>query len=92
LSGEAERIGAMTASAQVAIYRPPSASAWLRRRGGAAGIARSWVRAGDGPVTTYVIGDDADLFAALQDASARAFKPGHVVITGVVADACPIPD
>ena len=45
-----------------------------------------------GPMSTYVVGDDQAVFAALQDAFSRASNIGHVVMTVTVSNACPIPD
>ncbi len=43
-------------------------------------------------MSTYVVGDDAAMFAALQDAFARASGKGNVVMTVTISNACPIPD
>lgn len=45
-----------------------------------------------GPMSTYVVGDDAAMFAALQDAFGQASGMGHVVMTVTISNACPIPD
>lgn len=82
----------MTASAQIAIY--PLRQAHL---GPAVDAVQQALRDGGlhaepGPMSTYVVGDDADLFAALQEAFARASALGHVVMTVTLSNACPIPD
>jgi hypothetical protein len=66
----------MTASAQITVYP-------LRDHG---------LRAVPGPMSTYAVGDDQAIFAALQEAFARAFSLGHVVMTVTLSNACPIPD
>jgi uncharacterized protein YqgV (UPF0045/DUF77 family) len=45
-----------------------------------------------GPMSTYVVGEDQVVFAALQEAFARASGMGHVVMTVTLSNACPIPD
>jgi uncharacterized protein YqgV (UPF0045/DUF77 family) len=45
-----------------------------------------------GPMSTYVLGEDNVIFAALQEAFARASGIGHVVMTVTLSNACPIPD
>ena len=50
------------------------------------------LQAEPGPMSTYVVGDDAVMFAALQDAFARVSGMGHVVMTVTISNACPIPD
>ncbi len=50
------------------------------------------LQAEQGPMSTYVVGDDAAVFAALQDAFARASGMGHVIMTVTISNACPIPD
>jgi uncharacterized protein YqgV (UPF0045/DUF77 family) len=45
-----------------------------------------------GPMSTLVVGEDAAIFAALQQAFAKAAELGHVVMTVTVSNACPIPD
>lgn len=45
-----------------------------------------------GPMSTYVVGEDQVVFAALQDAFARASGMGHVVMAVTLSNACPIPD
>ncbi len=50
------------------------------------------LQAEPGPMSTYVVGDDAAVFAALQDAFTRASGTGHVVMTVTISNTCPIPD
>lgn len=45
-----------------------------------------------GPMSTYVVGEDTVVFAALSDAFSRAAEMGHVVMTVTLSNACPIPD
>ncbi len=45
-----------------------------------------------GPMSTYVVGDDASVFTALRGAFVRAAETGHVVMTIAISNACPIPD
>ncbi|HBK08587.1 MAG TPA: hypothetical protein DDZ81_22500 [Acetobacteraceae bacterium] len=82
----------MTASAQIAIYP-------LRqeRLGPAIEAVRQALRdhglqAQTGPMSTYVAGEEQTIFAALQDAFARASRVGPVVLTVTLSNACPIPD
>ena len=82
----------MAASAQIAIYPlrqehlSPAIDAVqqaLRRHG---------VVVQPGPMSTYAVGNDDAIFAALQDAFARACDTGQVVMTVTLSNACPIPD
>ena len=82
----------MTVSAQIAIYPlrqdrlTPAVEAVqqaLRDHG---------LRAVPGPMSTYVVGDDQAIFAALREAFAQASSLGHVVMTVTLSNACPIPD
>lgn len=43
-------------------------------------------------MSTYVVGDEAKIFAALQEAFERASITGHVVMTITLSNACPVPD
>jgi uncharacterized protein YqgV (UPF0045/DUF77 family) len=81
----------MTASAQIAIYplrqehltpAIDTVSQALRDHG---------LQPETGPMSTYVIGEDEAVFAALRDAFAKASATGHVVLTVTVSNACPIP-
>ena len=49
------------------------------------------LQAAAGPMSTYVTGEAQAVFAALQQAFARASAFGHVVMTVTVSNACPIP-
>ena len=44
-----------------------------------------------GPMSTYVVGEEDAIFAALREAFARAATTGHVVMTVTLSNACPIP-
>lgn len=43
-----------------------------------------------GPMSTYVVGEDGLIFAALTEAFAKAASRGEVVMTITVSNACPI--
>ncbi len=82
----------MTVSAQIAVYP-------LRQEhlGPAVDAVQQALRAHDlhvepGPMSTTVLGEAPDVFAALSDAFARAAASGHVVMTVTVSNACPVPD
>jgi len=44
-----------------------------------------------GPMSTVVVGEDREIFAALREAFATAAEAGPVVMTVTVSNACPIP-
>jgi uncharacterized protein YqgV (UPF0045/DUF77 family) len=44
-----------------------------------------------GAMSTTVVGEDAAIFAALQEAFAKTAEVGEVVMTVTVSNACPIP-
>jgi uncharacterized protein YqgV (UPF0045/DUF77 family) len=44
-----------------------------------------------GLMSTYVMGEDQVVFAALQESFARACSTGHVVMTVTLSNACPVP-
>jgi len=82
----------MTASAQIAVYPlrqerlAPAVEAVqqaLRDKG---------LRIEQGPMSTYAVGEDEAIFAALQEAFTRASSMGHVVMTVTLSNACPISD
>ena len=82
----------MAVSAQIAVYplrqeRLTPAVEAVRQA-----LRDHGLQAEAGPMSTYVAGEDAIIFAALQDAFARASGLGHVVMTVTVSNACPIPD
>jgi uncharacterized protein YqgV (UPF0045/DUF77 family) len=82
----------MTASAQIAIYplrqdRLSPAVEVVQRALRDHGLSPE-----PGPMSTYVVGEDAVVFAALADAFSRAAEMGHVVMTVTLSNACPIPD
>jgi uncharacterized protein YqgV (UPF0045/DUF77 family) len=82
----------MTASAQIAIYPlrqerlTPAVEAVQRA------LFDHGLETEPGPMSTYVAGEAETIFAALQDAFARACGMGHVVMTVTLSNACPIPD
>ncbi len=82
----------MAVSAQIAIYPlrqehlTPSVDA-VRHALQAHGLQPE-----SGPMSTYVVGEDEAVFAALREAFARASRMGHVVLTVTVSNACPLPD
>ncbi len=43
-------------------------------------------------MSTYIVGEDDVVFAALREGFARASGIGHVVMTVTVSNACPAPD
>ena len=43
-----------------------------------------------GPMSTHVVGEDDLIFAALEEAFAKAADVGEVVMTITVSNACPI--
>jgi uncharacterized protein YqgV (UPF0045/DUF77 family) len=80
----------MMASAQLSIYP-------LRqdRLGPAIEAARTALAAHGlapqvGPMSTMVVGEDAQVFAALREAFAKAAARGEVVLTVTVSNACPV--
>ena len=82
----------MTTSVQIAVYplrqeRLTPAIAAVRQA-----LSDHGLQAETGPMSTYVAGEDETIFAALQDAFARASGLGHVVLTVTISNACPIPD
>jgi uncharacterized protein YqgV (UPF0045/DUF77 family) len=44
-----------------------------------------------GAMSTLISGDDAAIFAALQDAFRRVARQGHVVMVVTFSNACPVP-
>ena len=44
-----------------------------------------------GPMSTYAVGEEDAIFAALREAFSRAAATGHVVMTVTLSNACPIP-
>lgn len=82
----------MTASAQIAVYplRQERLTPTVEAVGQA--LRDHGLQPQTGPMSTYVVGEDQVLFAALQDAFARASGLGHVVLTVTLSNACPIPD
>ena len=81
----------MTASAQIAIYplRQEHLTPAIEAVGRA--LLDHGLQPERGPMSTYVVGEDAAIFAALQEAFANASRTGHVVLTIAVSNACPIP-
>lgn len=46
---------------------------------------------GPGAMSTLITGDDAAVFAALQEAFRRAAEQGQVVMVVTLSNACPVP-
>jgi uncharacterized protein YqgV (UPF0045/DUF77 family) len=44
-----------------------------------------------GTMSSLITGDDAAIFAALQEAFRRTAKQGHVVMIATFSNACPVP-
>ncbi len=44
-----------------------------------------------GAMSTMIIGEDSDVFAALQEAFRRVAEQGHVVMVVTISNACPVP-
>ena len=44
-----------------------------------------------GPMSSLIVGDDAAIFAALQEAFRRVAEQGHVVMAVTFSNACPVP-
>ena len=82
----------MTASAQIAIYPLRQERLTPAVEAVQQALAAHALKAETGPMSTYVVGEAATIFAALQEAFARASATGHVVMTVTVSNACPIPD
>ena len=82
----------MTASAQIAIYplRQERLSPTVEAVQQALRENGLWAELG--PMSTYVVGEEQAIVAALQEAFARASGLGHVVMTVTISNACPIPD
>lgn len=82
----------MVVSAQVAIYplRQPHLTQAVEAVQQA--LREQGLQAQAGPMSTYVVGDEAKIFAALQEAFERASITGHVVMTITLSNACPVPD
>ena len=84
--------GTMAISAQIAVYPlrqdrlTPSIQAVQQA------LLDHGLRSELGPMSTYVVGEDQTVFAALQDAFARASSTGHVVMMVTISNARPIPD
>jgi uncharacterized protein YqgV (UPF0045/DUF77 family) len=81
----------MAVSAQIAIY--PLRQQHLGPAVDAVHQALSshGLHAEPGPMSTYVVGEEESVFAALREAFGRAAASGHVVMTVTVSNACPIP-
>jgi len=45
-----------------------------------------------GAMSTLITGDDAAVFAALQEAFRRAAEHGQVVMVATLSNACPVPE
>lgn len=82
----------MAASAQIAIYPLRQERLTPAVEAVQQALRDSGVQVQPGPMSTYVVGEDHAIFAALQEAFARASATGHVVMTVTLSNACPIPD
>ena len=82
----------MTASAQVAVYPLRQSRLSPAVEAVQQALRDKGLEPQAGPMSTYVVGDDAAIFAALQEAFGRASTLGHVVMTVTLSNACPIPD
>ena len=82
----------MAVSAQIAIYPLRQERLGPAVEAVQQALSDSGVRVEPGPMSTYAVGEDTAIFAALQDAFARASATGHVVMTVTLSNACPIPD
>ena len=80
----------MTISAQVAIYplRQPHLSAAIATLTDA--FKDRGLSVEPGSMSTTVLGDASDVFAALRDGFVQAAEAGHVVMTVTVSNACPV--
>jgi len=81
----------MTASAQIAIYPLRQDHLTPAIQAVQSALREHGLSPEPGPMSTYVVGEDATVFAALRDAFARAASTGHVVMTVTLSNACPIP-
>jgi uncharacterized protein YqgV (UPF0045/DUF77 family) len=82
----------MTASAQITIYPLRQERLTPAVEAVQQALRDNGLRPEVGPMSTYVVGEDQAIFAALQEAFARASAIGHVVMTVTLSNACPIPD
>ncbi len=82
----------MSVSAQIAIYPLRQEHLTPAVEAVRQALRDHGLRSEPGPMSTYVVGEDQAVFAALQEAFARASEMGHVVMTLTLSNACPIPD
>jgi uncharacterized protein YqgV (UPF0045/DUF77 family) len=82
----------MTVSVQVAVYPLRQERLTPAVEAVQQALRDNGLRPEPGPMSTYVVGEDQVIFAALQEAFARASGIGHVVMTLTLSNACPIPD
>ncbi len=82
----------MTVSAQIAIYPLRQERLTPAVEAVQQALRDNGLRPEPGPMSTYVVGEDHAVFAALQQAFAHASAIGHVVMTVTLSNACPIPD
>ena len=82
----------MVVSAQISIYplRQNRLTPAIEAVGTA--LASHHLKPAVGPMSTVVVGEDLEIFAALREAFAKAAQAGHVVMTVTISNACPIPD
>jgi uncharacterized protein YqgV (UPF0045/DUF77 family) len=82
----------MTVSAQIAIYPLRQERLTPAVEAVQQALRDNGLRPEPGPMSTYVVGEDQAIFAALEEAFGRASSLGDVVMTVTLSNACPIPD
>jgi uncharacterized protein YqgV (UPF0045/DUF77 family) len=80
----------MMVSAQVSVYPLRQDRLTPAVTAVSAALQAAGLRFEVGPMSTLATGETATVFAALQDAFARAGALGHVVMTVTVSNACPV--
>lgn len=82
----------MTVSAQIAIYPLRQERLTPTVEAVQQALHDNGLHTEPGPMSTYVVGEDEAIFAALRQAFAHASSLGYVVMTVTISNACPIPD
>lgn len=82
----------MVARAQIAIYPLRQERLTPAVEGVQLALHGRGLEVQPGPMSTYVVGEAAEIFAALHEAFAQAAARGHVVMTVTVSNACPVPE